>query len=206
MRLCLVRHGETAWNREHRMQGWTDIPLNAEGRLQAQAVARELSGVRFDGIFSSPLLRALQTAQAVAAGRPIDLEPRLRERHHGRLQGLTRQEMAQQHPELAAALNQRQTGYQPPGGESIETFAERVHAALADLLAQHAEKTLLVVAHGGVLDIALRLASGQDLYSPRRHALPNAALNWLLAGPEGWQVQALGITHHLERTAQDDTG
>ena len=206
MRMCLVRHGETAWNREHRMQGWTDIPLNAEGLLQAKALARELQGVAFDAIVSSPLQRALQTAQEVAAGRPIALEPRLRERHHGELQGLTRLEMAQQYPDLAAALSQHQPGYQPPGGESIETFAERVPAALAHLQQQYAGKTLLVLAHGGVLDIAFRLASGQDLYSPRCHVLPNAAVNWLVAGPQGWQVEAIGLTHHLADDAQDDVG
>jgi probable phosphoglycerate mutase len=148
----------------------------------------------------------LQTAQEVAAGSPIALEPRLRERHHGELQGLTRLEMAQKFPDLAAALGQHQPGYQPPGGESIESFADRVHAALADLQRQYAGKTLLVLAHGGVLDITFRLASGQDLYSPRRHVLPNAALNWLVAGPHGWHAEAIGLIDHLERDAQDDVG
>ncbi len=206
MRVCLVRHGETAWNREHRMQGWTDIALNDQGQQQALAVARALQGVAFDAIVSSPLQRALQTAQAVAAGREIVLEPRLRERHHGDLQGLTRSEMAEHYPHLAAALNQRLPGYQPPGGESIETFAERVREALADLHAQHAGQTVLVLAHGGVLDVAFRLASGQDLYSPRRHALPNAALNWLAVGPQGWQIESIGLTAHLERQAEEDIG
>jgi probable phosphoglycerate mutase len=114
--------------------------------------------------------------------------------------------MAQQYPDLAAALSQHQPGYQPPGGESIETFAERVHAALAHLHQQYAGKTLLVLAHGGVLDIAFRLAGGQDLYSPRCHVLPNAAVNWLVAGPQGWQVEAIGLTHHLADDAQDDVG
>jgi broad specificity phosphatase PhoE len=94
MRLCLIRHGETDWNAEQRLQGWTDVALNAEGERQARAAARELLGVAFDTIVASPLQRARATAEAIAAGRPVTLDARLRERHHGELQGLTRGEIA----------------------------------------------------------------------------------------------------------------
>jgi probable phosphoglycerate mutase len=204
----LVRHGETPWNAEHRLQGWTDIPLNAKGERQAQALAAELSTVAFDAIVSSPLLRAWHTAQAVAARQPGVLcvpEPRLRERHHGDWQGLTRAEIAQHDPEQHALLQSRSPSYLPPGGERLDAFSARVRAALADLRSQHPEGTVLAVAHGGVLDMAYRLATGQDLFTPRQHALPNAAINWLLADARGWHVEAWGLGSHLD-TALDDQG
>lgn len=211
LRLCLVRHGETAWNAEHRLQGWTDIPLNANGERQARALAQALREVAFDAIVSSPLQRAWRTAQAVAALRPgpapgpIVPEPRLRERHHGDWQGLTRHEIAQRDPAQHALLQGRRPGYLPPQGEGIDAFAARVHEALAALAAQHAGRTVLAVAHGGVLDMAYRLASGQDLHSARRHALPNAAINWLCADETGWRVEAWGLDAHLD-AALDDQG
>jgi len=208
LRLCLVRHGETPWNAEHRLQGWTDIPLNAKGERQAQALAAELRAVTFDAIVSSPLLRAWQTAQAVVAvqpGTPCRPEPRLRERHHGNWQGLTRNEIAQRDPAQHALLQARSPAYQPPAGERIDAFANRVHEALTALRHLHPGGTVLAVAQGGVLDMAYRLATGQDLATPRRHALPNAAINWLLADARGWYVEAWGLDSHLD-TALDDQG
>jgi probable phosphoglycerate mutase len=198
MRLCLIRHGETAWNAEQRLQGWTDIPLNPTGQAQAAAVARELAGIGFDAVYSSPLQRALHTAQAIAGSRPIVLEPRLRERHFGELQGLTRGEIAAGFPAIQAELNARSPGYQPPGGESLQDFAARVLAVFKQLRQRHhGGQQLLLVAHGGVLDIAYRMASDQDLHSPRLHALPNAAINWLCSTPSGWRVEAWGLDGHL---------
>lgn len=211
LRLCLVRHGETAWNAEHRLQGWTDIPLNDHGERQARALATELRGVPFDAIVSSPLMRAWCTAQAVAAERSglvVQAAPDLRERHHGEWQGLTRDEIARRDPAQHALLQGRCPGYVPPGGESIETFATRVHRALAALWVEYASPvspTILAVAHGGVLDMAYRLATGQDLHSARQHPLPNAAINWLQADERGWQVQSWGLDAHLD-AAMDDQG
>lgn len=208
VRLCLVRHGETAWNAEHRLQGWTDIALNAKGERQAQALAHELRGLAFDAIVSSPLQRAWRTAQPVAAARPqvpFLADERLRERHHGDWQGLTRDEIARRDPAQHALLQARCPGYQPPKGESVETFSARVAEALAALATAHAGRTVLAVAHGGVLDMVYRLATGQDLHSARRHPLPNAAINWLVADERGWRVEAWGLDAHLD-TALDDQG
>lgn len=201
MRLCLVRHGETDWNVENRLQGWTDVPLNAAGLAQAQAVAHELAGVRFDAIVASPLARARATAECIARGRPVVLDARWRERHLGQLQGLTRAEVAVHHPAVHAALAARRPDYAPPEGESASAFAARVQAALDDC--RRLGKQVLVVAHGGVLDMVYRQATGQDLHSPRQHALPNAALNWLRADTPGWRVEAWGQTEHLTDTLDE---
>lgn len=201
MKLCLIRHGETDWNAQGRLQGWTDIGLNATGRAQAAAVAGALAGTAFDAIISSPLQRAFHTAEAIveklAGSHTIRQEPRLRERHFGDLQGLTRGEIAAGFPAVQAELNARRPGYQPPGGESLQDFAARVHGLLRELRQQHHGEQLLLVAHGGVLDIAYRLASDQDLHSPRLHALPNAAINWLHSTPTGWRIEAWGLDAHL---------
>lgn len=201
MRLCLVRHGETAWNAETRLQGWTDVPLNARGLAQARAVAQSLAGEAFDAILSSPLSRARATAECIAEGRPVAQDARWRERHLGALQGLTRAEVAIHHPEVHAALSHRRPNYHPPGGETAEAFAARVAEALAAL--PPLGRQVLVVAHGGVLDVVYRLATGQDLRRPRQHALPNAALNWLRHDADGWHVEAWGQTEHLSETLDE---
>jgi 2,3-bisphosphoglycerate-dependent phosphoglycerate mutase len=203
MRLCLVRHGETLWNAEQRIQGFADIPLNATGHAQAKALAQKLASVGFDAIVSSPLQRALVTAQTVAAGRPVCCDARLRERYFGSLQGLTRQEIAVRYPTIHACLAAREPCFDPPGGESVQTFAERVQSALSDL--SQKGDCVLAVAHGGVLDIAYRLATGQDLASPRQRPLPNAAINWLHHDAHGWRIESFGLDDHLTQ-AKDDLG
>ena len=94
-RICLIRHGETAWNAELRIQGHRDLPLNGSGLAQAEALAGRLAGQRFDALYSSDLLRARQTAQPLAdvLGLPVRLEPELRERHFGCCEGKTREEI-----------------------------------------------------------------------------------------------------------------
>ncbi len=207
-RIALVRHGETDWNREHRIQGWTDVPLNAKGHTQAARLADELASQPFTAIFSSTLARAHQTAQPVAdrLQLPIQLDERLRERHLGALQGLTRQQISQHHPELNEALDEHRPNYQPPGGESIETFSGRVISALQAIAAAHPGGTVLLVAHGGVLDCALRWVRSEPWHTPRTASLPNAALNWFSVQQAAWRVEAFGLTDHLRMPSSDDQG
>lgn len=205
LRLCLVRHGETDWNRAQRLQGWTDVPLNAQGHAQAQATAQELAGEHFDAIYASPLQRARSTAETLARphGLPVRLDERLRERHLGALQGQHRAELAARWPAVQALLAQRRPNYVPPGGEALPEFLARVRAWLDELPARHAGQTLLVVSHGGVLDLLIRLASGQDFESPRAHALPNAALNWFVWRQPRWWIEAAGLDGHLQQSLDE---
>lgn len=207
LRLCLVRHGETDWNREQRLQGWTDVPLNAEGLAQAEATAHELAGERFDAIYSSTLQRARATAEALARphGLPLRLDQRLRERHLGELQGLLRAEIQALHPAVSALLQQRRPGYTPPGGENLTQFRARVEAWLAELVHAHAGQTVLAVSHGGVLDLVHRLASDGDFEAPRRVTLGNAALNWFVWRQERWSVEAMGLSDHLDQSLDERT-
>ena len=207
LRLCLVRHGETDWNRAQRLQGWTDVPLNAEGQAQAAAAAQELASERFDAIYSSTLQRARATAEALARphGLPLRLDERLRERHLGDLQGLLRADIQARHPEVNTLLQQRRPGYAPPGGENLPQFRARVQAWLADLVRAHAGQQVLAVSHGGVLDLVHRLATGGDFDAPRRVTLGNAALNWFVWRQERWWVEAMGLDDHLEQSLDERT-
>lgn len=204
--LCLIRHGETAWNAERRIQGQLDIPLNATGAIQARATAAALAAERFDAAFCSDLSRAHDTARAVADTLGLDLtpDPQLRERHYGLFQGLTYAEAEQRHPQDFARHSARDPDYAfPDGGESLAAFALRVEAVLARIAALHAGARVLVVTHGGVLDVAHRLATGKPLSQPRDFALPNAALNWIVHDTAGWRLQAWADQAHLAHTRDE---
>jgi len=193
-RFCLIRHGETDWNIEHRIQGQIDIPLNQRGREQAKAIAASLNGHRFAALYSSDLQRARDTAAFVAA--PLGLEPRiepgLRERHCGLLQTFTREEGKERFPEVFARYAVRDPDFNLGTGESLKMMQERVASTLERLAAKHAGESVLCITHGGILDIAYRLAKGVDLTVPRNFEIPNAVPNWIEIGREGWRLVAWG--------------
>lgn len=199
-RLCIVRHGETDWNVQRRIQGQIDIPLNAVGRAQAEAAAVSLAGCRFDAVYSSDLVRSWQTAVAIADGRALPLLPMpgLRERHYGLMQGLTGAEAAECQPGIHAVYSARDLDHDLGGGESLREFAGRVHQTLVDLAESHPGGCLLLVAHGGVLDIAYRVAAGRDLTSPRDFPVPNAGLNWIEYTPGAWRLLSWAERDHLD--------
>ncbi|MGE0315606.1 MAG: histidine phosphatase family protein [Lautropia sp.] len=178
-RLLLVRHGETGWNALRRIQGQTDIDLNAVGERQARAVARRLAAEPVAAIHSSDLLRAWRTAEAIGAevGVAVIPDAALRERHWGRFQGTRFEDIAREHPADHARLIARDPAFDAHGGESLEQLALRTAQALRAIAARHAGETVVVVSHGGVLDCAYRLAAGRDLASPRDFVLLNAAIN-----------------------------
>jgi probable phosphoglycerate mutase len=204
-RLCVIRHGETDWNVERRIQGHLDIPLNAAGRAQAEAAGRGLRGRRFAAAYSSDLGRAWATAEAAVRGLDVSVrpEPGLRERHYGIFQGLTAAEGAVRHPAAHARYAARDPHYDFETGESLTAFAARVVAAVEALAARHRGESLLLVSHGGVLDILYRHATGRPLSAPRDFSVPNAALNWLEVGAAGWRVTAWADRRHLERALEE---
>lgn len=204
-RLCLVRHGETDWNVEKRIQGHLDLPLNAAGRAQAEAAGRGLAGQRFAAAYSSDLRRAWATAEAAVRGLGVALraETALRERHYGIFQGLTAAEGAIRHPAAHARYAARDLHYDFETGESMAAFAGRVVAAVETLAARHAGERLLLVSHGGVLDILYRHATGRSLSAPRDFSVPNAAFNWLEIDAAGWRVVAWADRRHLDQTLEE---
>ena len=177
----VIRHGETDWNREQRFQGQIDVPLNATGQQQAQRLATALAGERFDLLLSSDLQRARQTALPLeqALGRAALVQPGFREQGFGVLEGLDVPTIKTRHPELWAQWLRHDADYALPEGESVRRFHARVLAAMRDLAQAHAGKTLLLVTHGGVLDMLWRTAHGLSLHGPRECAIPNTGINRL---------------------------
>lgn len=205
LRLCLARHGETDWNAEGRIQGQLDIPLNSRGQRQALALARALEGQTFQAVYSSDLQRARLTALPLAQslGLGVAASADWRERHHGRMQGLTYEELALDWPEGHRRLRARDPGFDVAGGESLIGLAERCAQGLARLRASHPGGAIAVVTHGGVLDAVHRLVSGQPLHEPRRISIRNCAYHWLSHEGGQWRIEQWGEESHL-RQARDE--
>ena len=207
-RLIVVRHGETAWNVDTRIQGHLDIPLNATGLWQARQLGDALAGEAISAIYTSDLLRARRTAQAVAdtTGAALVDEPGLRERAFGSFQGRTFAEVETEHPEQALRWRQRDPDYAPDGGESLRVLRERVVDTTHRLAARHPGELVLLVTHGGVLDVLYRAATRQDIQAPRTWQLGNAAINRLLwTHGHGLSLVGWADTQHLEHATRDET-
>jgi probable phosphoglycerate mutase len=204
-RFCLIRHGETDWNGEKRIQGQIDIDLNAAGEAQARAVRQGLAAHSFAAVYSSDLLRAWHTAQiaTVGLGLAVSPEPTLRERDFGVLQGFTSREACLQHPQAHHHHLARTPDYDYETGESLRAFAVRVMTGLELLAARHAGRNVLVFTHGGVLDIAHRATVGRTLEAPRDFLLPNAAFNWLEYGNDGWRLISWADCSHLQHALDE---
>ncbi|NSX04573.1 histidine phosphatase family protein [Cupriavidus gilardii] len=204
--LIVIRHGETAWNRERRLQGQLDIPLNETGHAQARALAGSLAGEPIDAIYSSDLSRAMQTAAPLseALGMPVQSEPRLRERCYGTLEGMTYAEVAQQRPEDFARWQARVPDYAPPQGESLRDFHERAIEVVLALVRRHPGERIALVAHGGVLDCLYREATGMTLEAPREHELLNASVNRLRSDSYRLTVAQWGDVSHLATLTLDE--
>ena len=175
--LLLARHGETDWNRDHRFQGHADPPLNEDGRRQAREFAEQIAGERIAAIYSSPLRRALETAEIVAERLGLDVTPvdALREIDVGEWQGLTRSEVEERYPEAFARWIGFGQGWQR--GETYEQMGKRVRDALREFAARHAGEIVLVVTHGGPIRAALAAAEGISHEEARRRGAGAPILN-----------------------------
>jgi probable phosphoglycerate mutase len=205
-RILAVRHGETLWNRETRIQGFTDIDLSDHGRWQAQQLAQALREEPVAACYASDLSRARDTAQAVADvhGHAVHTDPGLRERSFGQFEGHTWTEIETQWPEASHAWRQRVPDWAPLGGESLIALSARVLNSLNRIAERHLGEQILVVVHGGVLDALYRAATGLDLQAPRAWELRNTAINRLLWSPEGLSLVGWADTAHLESGTLDE--
>lgn len=205
-RIIAIRHGETAWNVDTRLQGHLDIELNATGRQQARRVAQALAHESISAIYSSDLLRAWDTARAIAeaTGQPLHAHAGLRERGFGVLQGKTYAEIEAAWPEQSLRWRNRDPLWAPDGGESLVAVRARISQTASELAARHLGEQIVLVAHGGVLDALYRIATGQELQAPRSWQLGNAAINRLLWTPDGLTLVGWSDTRHLEDSALDE--
>ena len=220
-RILAIRHGETPWNTEQRIQGHIDIGLNAKGQLQASLVGQAFetinSGAQLDpeglslsnttAIYSSDLTRAFSTAETIgqALALPITKERRLRERHFGDFEGKTWAEIDEHSPEVSRKWRERDPHWRPgEGSESLIDLQSRVMSIVNELASKHLGEQIVIVSHGGVMDILYRWATSQDLQTPRSWSLDNAVINRLLWTPEHLSLLNWGDSRHLNDQSKDD--
>lgn len=205
-RVLAIRHGETAWNVDGRIQGQLDVPLNDTGRWQVHRLALAVADEGISAIYSSDLLRALETAQAVARGcdRPITTDAGLRERGFGVFEGLSYDEINRRWPEEAERWRKRDPAFGAEGGETLRRFFERSVDTVTRLAALHPGETIAIVSHGGVMDCLYRAASRIALDAPRSWQLGNASINRLLHTPQGFALIGWSDNHHLDDSALDE--
>jgi 2,3-bisphosphoglycerate-dependent phosphoglycerate mutase len=200
-RIVAIRHGETAWNVDARIQGQLDIGLNDTGRWQAGRLAQALSGEGFDAIYASDLARARDTARAIAdvAGLDVRTDCGLRERGFGNFEGLTFAEIERRYPDAARRWRLRDAEFGPDGGETLQEFYQRAVGAVTAAAARHRGQHIAVVVHGGVLDALYRAAARVALDAPRSWQLGNATINRLLASDSGLNLVGWADSLHLEQ-------
>lgn len=199
--IFLVRHGETNWNKEQRMQGLKDIPLNEKGLLQAQKVGTYLAGYSFDVILSSPLQRAYQTASAIAAHHPktpLRAHTSLHERSFGLLDGMTYEEINAAYPSLIFSETWQHPHFCPPEGERLTDVQNRIIQFIKTDIFQSNARSILVVAHG----VSLRMVMGSllklEIPQLRDLHLDNASLSLVSLEKNEAQLSLFNETGYLE--------
>jgi probable phosphoglycerate mutase len=198
--LIVIRHGETDWNRQHRFQGQIDVPLNAAGMHQAELLGRRLAEEPIDVLVASDLQRARSTAEPLARPRRLEvqLEPLWREQSFGVLEGLDVPTIRSQHGALWDHWVRHEADYALPGGaESNRVFFDRVQRALSATVERFAGQRIVVVTHGGVLDMLWRQAKRLPLHGARDCAIPNTGINRLRWADQRLEVLLWADAEHL---------
>ena len=198
-RFIVVRHGETRWNVQHRIQGHGDSLLTPRGESQADAIGERLASEAFDALVSSDLGRALQTAGRIArrTGHRVLPDARLRERHFGVGEGLTYDEIDRLHPGAFSRTREMDPDYRVPGGETRREFHERIMRAFEALADEHEGRRIAVVAHGGVLAAIYRVIHGIPVAQPHTIPIANAAYNAIAFEADRWSLEAWDDVAHL---------
>ena len=205
-RIIAIRHGETAWNVDTRIQGHLYISLSANGRWQAERLAHALRDEKIHAIYASDLARAWQTAQTLGHTQGLQVRPEigLRERNFGDFEGKTFAEIELLLPEQSMRWRKRDPEFCPTGGESLIALRTRVLEAAERLAALHPGELIALVGHGGVMDVLYRAATRVDMQAPRTWTLGNAAINRLLWTPEGFTLVGWADTLHLDEDVLDE--
>ncbi len=207
LKLYLIRHGETDWNADGRIQGHSDIDLNARGYEQARRLAARLQEEGdFVAIYSSPLKRARRTAELAgsALNLPVISDVRLLERSLGQLEGLTMSEIKERFPEVHRAWHDGGTRPHIPGEETREDFVQRTRTFIRDVRAKHSEGRVIAITHGGTINMLLMTSLELDIERPLPFWIDNASINIVQWTERGVRLHVLNDTCHLNhlRAAQ----
>ena len=199
-RVVVVRHGQTHWNVEARIQGHGDSGLTEEGIAQAEAIGARLAGEPCDILISSDLGRAHETAKRISSrnGKPIHLDARLRERAFGAGEGMAYAELERAYPGAFMRTGAVDPDLSVPGGESRRQFHTRVRDAFEEIVAGHAGRNLIVVAHGGVLTSLYRHIEGIPLEIANPIPISNASYNRMHHDGQRWSIEVWSDTAHLD--------
>jgi len=198
-RLFLVRHGQSEWNAAGRIQGQIDIQLDETGCRQAELIADRLAAEPVAAVYSSPLLRAKSTAEAIADRfhLPVQLDLRLMEYDFGVISGSTWHEVVENHPEFASRWLEDPWAVPVADSEGRVNFAARVMSAMQDILAQHPAEQVVVVAHGGTFGVYLTAMLGMDLNRRHPFHFGNTSLSLVEVRDDAFHIHYLNNTCHL---------
>ena len=197
--IILIRHGETEWNSQQRMQGHSNSDLSSVGQAQIQALGLWMKNVPFDHIYSSDSLRAKQTAEAITqfSGHELKIDLRLREKNLGVFEGLTSEEARERHPEVFRLFKTAGSKYVIDEGESTQQLQDRALEIVDEIRIKHPEERVLLVTHGGFIRVVMKHSLGLSLETPTRFLIRNTGV-FRLVWEDKWIVSQMGGVSHLE--------
>ena len=197
--IILIRHGETEWNSQQRMQGHSNSDLSSLGQAQIQALGQWMKNVPFDHIYSSDSLRAKQTAEAITqfSGHELKIDLRLREKNLGVFEGLTSEEARERHPEVFRLFKTAGSKYVIDEGESTQQLQDRALEIVDEIRIKHLEERVLLVTHGGFIRVVMKHSLGLTLETPTRFLIRNTGV-FRLVWEDKWIVSQMGGVSHLE--------
>ena len=197
--IILIRHGETEWNSQKRMQGHSNSDLSSVGQAQIQALGQWMKNVPFDLIYSSDSLRAKQTAEAITqfSGNELQFDQRLREKNLGVFEGLTSEEARERHPEVFRLFKTAGSKYVIDEGESTQQLQDRALEIVNEIRIKHPEERVLLVTHGGFIRVVMKHSLGLSLETPTRFLIRNTGV-FRLVWEDKWLVSQMGGVSHLE--------
>ena len=197
--ILMIRHGETEWNSQQRMQGHSNSDLSSVGQAQILALGKWMKNAPFDHIYSSDSLRAKQTAEAITqfSGHDLKIDLRLREKNLGVFEGLTSEEAKERHPEVFRLFKTAGSKYVIDEGESTQQLQDRALEIVEEMRIKHPEERVLLVTHGGLIRVVMKHSLGLSLETPTRFLIRNTGV-FRLVWEDKWIVSQMGGVSHLE--------